>query len=105
MIGGNKPHGYTIVEVLIFLAISSLMFLLAAGFISGKQSAVEFKQGMNDINTQIGSVVNDVANGQYPPSATFTCTAPPLSPTSFYRGYDRPGFERWLYFSGQSHAV
>ena len=57
MIGGNKPHGYTIVEVLIFLAISSLMFLLAATFISGKQSAVEFKQGMNDINTQIKSVV------------------------------------------------
>jgi len=78
MIGGNKPHGYTIVEVLIFLAISSLMFLLAAAFISGKQSAVEFKQGSNDINTQIRSVVNDVSNGQYPPASTFSCTSPVL---------------------------
>ena len=78
MIGGNKPHGYTIVEVLIFLAISSLMFLMAAAFISGKQSAVEFKQSSNDINTQIRSLVNDVSNGQYPPSAHFSCSAPPL---------------------------
>lgn len=75
MIGGNKPHGYTIVEVLIFLAISSLMFLMAASFISGKQAAVEFKQGTNDINTQIRSVVNDVSNGQYPAAGSFTCSA------------------------------
>lgn len=80
MIGGNKPHGYTIVEVLIFLAISSLMFLMAATFISGKQAAVEFKQGANDINTQIRSVVNDVSNGQYPPTVSFSCSAPLGSP-------------------------
>lgn len=91
MIGGNKPHGYTIVEVLIFLAISSLMFLMAASFISGKQSAVEFKQGMNDINTQIRGVVNDVSNGQYPPSASFSCSAfspgsPIISATSAAQG-------------------
>ncbi len=101
MIGGNKPHGYTIVEVLIFLAISSLMFLLAAGFISGKQSAVEFKQGMNDINTQIGSVVNDVANGQYPPSATFTCTAPPLSPPVFTAATTAQGSNGGCIFLGK----
>ncbi|MEO8105620.1 MAG: hypothetical protein ABI602_04785 [Candidatus Saccharibacteria bacterium] len=80
MIGGNKPHGYTIVEVLIFLAISSLMFLMAAAFISGKQSAVEFKQSNNDINTQIRSIVNDVSNGQYPSAAGFSCSAPLIGP-------------------------
>ena len=76
MKGGKQPHGYTIVEVLIFLAVSSLMFIIAVGAVSGKQAVVEFKQGMNDINTQIRSTVNDVANGEFPSQGDFGCQAP-----------------------------
>jgi|SRR5665213_1413860 len=78
MKGGIRPLGYTIIEVMIFLAVSGLMFILAATFISGKQGAVEFKQGMSDANTQIRSVVNEVANGEYPSlsASSLSCYAP-----------------------------
>jgi len=77
MRGGLSPRGYTIVEVMIFLAISGFMFIIAAAFVSGKQSRVEFRQGMNDINTQVQQVINDVSNGFYPSNSDFSCSASP----------------------------
>ena len=73
MRGGTKSRGYTIIEVMIFLAISGLMFVIAAIFVSGKQSNAEFSQGMNDINTRIQQVISDVGNGFYPSSSNFSC--------------------------------
>lgn len=62
-------------EVMIFLAISGFMFIIAATFVSGKQSKAEFRQGMNDVNTQVQQVINDVSNGFYPSNSDFSCTA------------------------------
>jgi hypothetical protein len=61
-------------EVLIFVAVSGLMFTIAAIAINGKQASAEFKQGMNDMNTQIREAVNDVDNGSYT-LAYGTCSA------------------------------
>lgn len=83
MTGGKLPRGYTIVEVLIFMAVSGMMFLLAANFINGRQSAAEFKQGMSDIEAKINATLNDVTNGNYPSPANFTCSVPvPTDPNS-----------------------
>jgi len=75
MRGGLTRRGYTIIEVMIFLAVSGLMFLIAAAFVSGKESAVQFRQSMNNINSQVQQVINNVINGYYPSSSTFNCTA------------------------------
>lgn len=75
MRGGEQKQGYTIIEVMIFLAISGVMFIIAASFVSGKQAKSEFRQGMNSINTQIQQTINDVSNGFYPSSSNFTCSA------------------------------
>ena len=75
MRGGLSPRGYTIVEVMIFLAVSGFMFIIAAAFVSGKQSIAEFRQGMNEINTQVQQAINDVGNGFYPSGAGFACSA------------------------------
>jgi len=67
--GANKtPYGYgfTIVEVMIFLAVSGLMFLVAASFITGKDSQAEYFQGMNSANAKVTTIINNVANGNYP---------------------------------------
>jgi len=71
----SKTRGYTVVEVMIFLAVSGLMFVIAASFISGKQAAGEFRQGTNSVNSQVRGVINDVANGFYPSNHDFTCVA------------------------------
>lgn len=71
--GENKTpgtFGYTIIEVMIFLAISGLTFIIAANFISGKEQKAEFNQGMHSIATEINGVINDVYNGSYPSLGT-----------------------------------
>lgn len=90
----RNPHGfdgYTIIEVLIFVAISGFMFIVAAIFISGKQANVEFRQGVTDAATQIRTTVNEVANGEYNSVGNFKCTAtagnlPVFSTTSVDQG-------------------
>ena len=86
-------------EVMIFLAISGFMFIIAAAFISGKQSKAEFKQGMNDVASQIQQVINYVGNGFYP-SANFTCTPNSGGPT-FNSGSNPQGTNQGCILLGQ----
>jgi hypothetical protein len=81
--------GFTIIEVMIFLAVSGATFLIAATFINGKEAQVEFTTGMNSANEVITSLINNVSNGDYPLSAnaSFNCNLssgyPVISPTNF----------------------
>lgn len=73
MCGGKKARGYTIIEVMIVLAISGFMFVIAANFISGKQAKTAFYTGVNEFSDQINAVINQVRTGQYS-DANFSCT-------------------------------
>lgn len=83
MKGVIRPSGYTIVEVMIVLAISGAMFLIAANFISGKQAATAFTAGSHEFTSQVQDVINQVITGKYS-DVGFTCTtsAPPTSTIS-----------------------
>ncbi len=65
MKGVKPPLGYTIIELMIVLAISGLMFLIAANFISGKEESSSFTEGTNEFVTDMQSVINQVNDGQY----------------------------------------
>lgn len=65
MKGGKRPLGYTIIEVMIVLAVSGIMFLIAATFISGKQERTSFTEGVNQMASQIQDTIAQVTNGQY----------------------------------------
>jgi hypothetical protein len=73
MRGRLSQTGYTVVEVLVFLAVSGMMFAVAANLVNGKQAKSEFRQGMNDLNSQIKQVINDVGTGFYPSNSDFIC--------------------------------
>lgn len=77
----GESKGYTVLEVMIFLAVSGFMFLIAASFISGKQASAEFRQGMAEMNSQLQQIINDVGNGFYPTSGNFPCSAPNVAGT------------------------
>jgi len=64
-IKGYRP-GFTIIEVMIFLAVSGVMFLVAASFITDKEAQAEFTQGINAANAEVVTVINNVSNGNYP---------------------------------------
>lgn len=98
----NKNKGYTIIEVMIFLAVSGFMFVIAATAISGKQSSAEFKQSLNDLNTQVQQVVNDVANGFYPSGGNFTCTVQPSGNPRIVPGSAGQGTNEGCVFLGKA---
>ena len=65
MFGGMKPHGFTIVETLIFLAVSGLMFVSVLAYIGGKSGQTEFDQGIHSVFSQLQSIPASVSAGEY----------------------------------------
>jgi hypothetical protein len=70
---GDKPQGYTIVESLIFLAVTSAMFVMIMGTMSGRQQRAEFQYGIREVITQIEDIMNDVSTGNYNSPANYSC--------------------------------
>jgi type II secretory pathway pseudopilin PulG len=69
--------GFTITEVMIFLAVSSGLFLIIATQINGQQSRSDFGQTVHDFETRLQDLANDVSTGFYNNNDTFSCTATP----------------------------
>lgn len=65
MKGGKRPLGYTIIEVMIVLAVSGVMFLIAASFIGGKQERTSFTAGVSEMASRIQDTIQQVTSGQY----------------------------------------
>jgi hypothetical protein len=55
--------GYTIIEVLIFLAISGVILGTSMVFLSGRESSTRFSQSMRDIQSKVQDWINDVPTG------------------------------------------
>jgi prepilin-type N-terminal cleavage/methylation domain-containing protein len=74
IIGVHKSAGFTIVEVMIVLAVTSLLFISAAAAISGRTGKTQFQQSINDIVTALRQNINSTAIGYYPNASNFKCT-------------------------------
>lgn len=61
----SKAKGYTIIEVMIVLAVSGVMFVIAANFINGKQERTAFTQGVNETSSRIQDVIEQVVDGRF----------------------------------------
>lgn len=66
--------GFTIVETLIVIAISSLLLMSAVLLVAGQQRKVEFSQSAQDIRSIIEQVIAETSAGHYPNSG-FNCSA------------------------------
>lgn len=70
-----KTEAFTIVEVMIVLAVSSALLISAIAVISGQQQKTQFSQAIRDIESQIRDTINDVAHGFYHNPGNFICTS------------------------------
>lgn len=70
---GRLSSGFTIVEVLIFLATSAVIFVGMIGLINGRQSKTEFINSGRDFETIIQDVANDVTTGYFPDAQKISC--------------------------------
>jgi prepilin-type N-terminal cleavage/methylation domain-containing protein len=106
MKGGDRPLGYTIIEVMIVLAVSGVMFMIAATFISGKEASTAFTEGSNEFATQLQTVVEQVVDGQYS-DISFNCAIggdglPDITlPTAAQEGEDLQGTNSPCIFLGK----
>jgi len=72
---GLNTQGFTIVEVMIVLAVTGALLIMALVLISGQQGKTQFSQSINDIQAQINDVVNNVATGYYANNGNVSCTS------------------------------
>lgn len=71
--GTGSSQGFTIVETLLVLAVTSFMFVTATVYISGRQSKAQFLDAIQDARSQIQATMTEVVNGVYPSTTNFTC--------------------------------
>jgi len=100
MNGGKRPaFGYTIIEVLIVLAVSGVLFGVAATAVSGKQQKTAFRTGVYEMAARVQGIIDDVTNGKYS-DIPLTCTGNP--PTITTAASDQQGKNRGCVFLGKA---
>lgn len=72
--GRAKVGGYTIIEVLMFLAVSGGMFFTAMTLVSGQQGKAQFQTAVRDFESRINDIANNVSTGYYVRNNDFRCT-------------------------------
>lgn len=75
MLRGKRPQGFTIVEVMIFLTVSGILFISAVALIGGQQDKTEFFDAIHDTFSQLQALSDNVQVGQFTTPSNFTCTA------------------------------
>lgn len=74
--GQNKTQaGFTIVETLIVLAVTSLILGAALILIGGRQARTQFNVGIGQVQQQVQQTISEVRNGYYPNGGNINCTA------------------------------
>ncbi len=71
---GSIPHGYTILETLIVIAVTGLLFASAVGMFRGRQIHNQFVQATDQFRAAMQDVSNDVINGQFAKNNSYTCS-------------------------------
>jgi hypothetical protein len=67
-----KP-GFTIIEVILFLAITGVLFISMIGVIQSQDSQTQFSRAARDVESRLLDIANDVAIGYYPTPVGHTC--------------------------------
>jgi hypothetical protein len=60
---------------MIVLAVTGALFVAAAVMISGQQNRAGFNQAIQQLQSQIQQVMNDVSTGYFPGNSNFSCSA------------------------------
>jgi len=97
----GRSQGFTVIEVMIVLIITGALFASAAVLISGKQNATAFSQGIQQIQSQIQQIMNEVAIGHYPNPGNFKCISGAAGPVITSVGPNGQGANAGCIFVGK----
>lgn len=84
----KTQRGFTIVEVMIVLAITGVLFVAITATLQGKRQKTEFNQAINAVKTEIEQYINEAQSGHYPSDASFTanCSGLASAPAPYATG-------------------
>jgi type II secretory pathway pseudopilin PulG len=71
----QASRGFTIVETMIVLAVTSALFISVAVVIGGRQSKTQFTTAINSLQQQVQQIINEASNGYFPNSGGFSCVS------------------------------
>ena len=69
----KRAGGYTVIETMVYLAVTSALFVAVATIISGQQGRTEFTQTVREVESRVRDLVNDIETGYYPSQQNFSC--------------------------------
>jgi len=78
-------NGYTLIEVMIVLAVSSFMIIFSMNFLGGHEGRVKFTQSMRDIQSKMQDWINDAPTGFTSGTSNYHCN-PLASPVQILNG-------------------
>jgi type II secretory pathway pseudopilin PulG len=91
----KKPQvnntGFTIIELMIFVAVSLALFVSAMMLVGGRQHKTEFQTGVNELVGQLQSIANDVSTGNYERPSEGSCSLDPLTDAPMFGTVGSPG--------------
>lgn len=67
------PRGYTIIEVMMFLLVSSALLGSVMTMISGRQERTRFTTSVESFERKLNDIFNDVSTGFYPSAENISC--------------------------------
>ncbi|HEX8183045.1 MAG TPA: hypothetical protein VF575_05595 [Candidatus Saccharimonadales bacterium] len=101
-VSAGEDAGFTIVETMIVLLVTSALFASAAALINGRQNATYFSQSIRDVQTQMQRVISDVGSGYYPNDGSIKCeTGGPGGGVSLTSGVAEQGTNKGCIFLGK----
>lgn len=98
----KRQAGFTIVEVMIVLAVTGIMFVAAATTINGRQNETEFTTAINALQQRLQQIANETASGFYPNSGNFICTGSSTGAATFTAGSNQQGTNGGCIFMGKA---
>lgn len=66
--------GFTIVEVMIVLAVSGFMFVAAVMLVNGRQGRTQFQTAINNLQQELQQTINETSSGYFPDNGNIQCT-------------------------------
>lgn len=69
----QRSGGYTIIETLIVLAVSGMLFGSVVFAMSQQNRRTQFTQSVQTFEQELGDIINDVETGYYPSNGTVSC--------------------------------
>jgi type II secretory pathway pseudopilin PulG len=69
-----RQAGYTIIETMIFLAVSATLLLSALSLFGSRVQRTQFSQAVQSLDSRLKTVANEASTGTYPEVPAFNCS-------------------------------